>query len=62
MVTMNKIMIWADNSAFRSRFFYCWLRQTQPPIKKSSAQVGLQIFAKIKSQIKIKVHALFANF
>ena len=32
----------ADNSAFRSRFFYCWLRQAQPPIKKSSIQVGLQ--------------------
>ncbi len=47
-----RIIIWADISAFRSRFFYCWLRQAQPPIKKSSAQVGLQVCYKMKSTIK----------
>ena len=49
-----RMIIWADISAFRSRFFYCWLRQAQPPIKKSSAQVGLQVLANIKSEIKIR--------
>ena len=40
---MSKIIIWADNSAFRSPFFYCWLRQAQPQIKKSSALLALQL-------------------
>ena len=33
----------ATLSVFRSRFFNCWLRQAQSPIKKSFTQAGSQV-------------------
>lgn len=45
-----RIIIWADNSAFRSQsFFFQHLGQCK---KRISAQVGLQVCYKLKSTIK----------
>lgn len=57
MDTMSKIIIWQTIPPSAPNLFVP-LRCT----KRISAQVGLQILDKLKSQIKIKVHALFANF